>query len=57
MGDGGWGRIDAAAARHILTRVGLSVLATALHERLLKQSRELSRAAGASRPLTKGRPS
>ncbi len=25
MGDGGWRRIDAAAARHILTRVGLSV--------------------------------
>jgi len=35
MGDGGWRRIDAAAARHILTRVGLSVLGTALHGRLL----------------------
>ncbi len=55
MGDGGWRRIDAAAAWHILTRVGLSALATALHGRLLKRSGELSRAAGASRPYTKGR--
>ena len=42
MGDGGWRRIDAAAARHILTRVGLS-------------AGERSGAAGASRPHTKGR--
>ena len=55
MGDGGWRRIDAAAAWHILTRVGLSALATALHGRLLKRSGELSRAAGDSRPYTKGR--
>lgn len=55
MGDGGWRRIDAAAAWHILTRVGLSALETALHGRLLKRSGELSGAAGASRPYTKGR--
>ena len=35
MGDGGWRRIDAEAARHILTRVGLSALGTAHHGRLL----------------------
>ena len=55
MGDGGWRRIDAAAARHILTRVGLSALGTALHGRCLKRSGERSGAAGASRPHTKGR--
>jgi hypothetical protein len=31
MGDGGWRRIDAAPARHILTRVGPQALGTALH--------------------------
>jgi hypothetical protein len=54
MGDGGWRRIDAAAAWHILTRVGLSALETALHGRLLKRSSELSGAAGASRRRQRG---
>ncbi len=45
MGDGGWRRIDAAAARHILTQVGLSVFSGG----------KARGAAGDSRPHTKGR--
>ena len=48
MGDGGGRRIDSSAARHILTPVCLSALATALHGRLLKRSGERSGAAGAA---------
>ena len=56
MGDGGWRRIDAAAARHILTRVWtLGFSDGASWAPSLKRSGELSRAAGASRPYTKGR--
>ena len=54
MGDGGWRRIDAPASRHFLTRVGLSVLGTALLGGLLS-ARASGGAAGASRPHTKGR--
>ncbi len=45
MGDGGWRRVDAAAARHILTRVGLSAFSGG----------GARGAAGDSRPHTKGR--
>ena len=54
MGDGGWRRIDAAAARHILTRGRPSALGTALHG-LSQAVGRAERSGGASRPHTKGR--
>ncbi len=45
MGDGGWRRVDTAAARHILTRVRLSTFSGG----------RARGAAGESRPHTKGR--